>query len=73
MIMSGKKDATLRQVRLVDIHSTRFYDIEYTHDDAPANVRGARIGAESAYANPRPGDLISVSYLMNVVTDISQR
>ena len=35
MMLSGTKPATLRQVQLVDIHGTRFYDIAYTLDDAP--------------------------------------
>ena len=73
MIMGGSKPATLRAVRLVDIHGTRFYDIEYTHDDAPDAPRSARVGPESAYAGPQPGDLILVSYLMNVVTGIARR
>jgi hypothetical protein len=73
MIISGKKDATLRQVQLVDIHGTRFYDVEYTHDDAPSELRRARIGVESAYDDPQPGDIISVSYLMNVPTGITRR
>ena len=73
MIMSGTKDATLRTVRLIDIHGTRFYDLEYTHDDAPDNVRAARVGLESAYADPQPGDQIRVSYLMNVVTALARR
>ena len=73
MIMSGTKDATLRTVRLIDIHGTRFYDLEYTHDDAPDNVRAARVGLESAYADPQPGDQMRVSYLMNVVTALARR
>lgn len=73
MIMSGKKDATLRESRLVDIHGTRFYDIAYTHDDAPGQVRTARIGVDDAYPDPRPGDSIVVAYLMNVVTGIARR
>ena len=73
MIMSGKKDATLRQVRMIDIHGTRFYDLEYSHDDAPGQVRSARIGVESAYEDPRPADLVAVSYLMNVATGITRR
>lgn len=73
MIMSGKKDATLRQVRLIDIHGTRFYDIEYTHDEAPDQIRSARIGVESAYDDPRPGDAVAIGYLMNVVTNIAPR
>jgi len=59
MIMSGTKDATLRTVRLIDIHGTRFYDIEYTHDEAPDQIRSARIGVESAYDDPRPGDAVA--------------
>ena len=73
MIMSGTKDATLQTVRLIDIHGTLFYDIEYSHDDEPGLPRAARVGLESAYAEPRPGDRIRVSYLMNVVTALARR
>jgi hypothetical protein len=73
MIMSGTKDATLRAVRLIDIHGTRFYDLEYTHDDTPSQLRATRIGVESAYTDPQPGDQVSVSYLMNVVTGLARR
>jgi hypothetical protein len=73
MIMSGKKAATLREVRLIDIHGTRFYDIAYTHDDTPGQQRSTRVGAESVYDNPQPSDPIEVSYLMNVVTSVMRR
>lgn len=72
MIMSGSKDATIQQVQLVDIHGTRFYDIAYTHNEAPQAPRTARVGTESIYANPKPGDSIRVSYLMNVVTNVER-
>ncbi len=73
MIMSGKYDATLQELRIIDIHGTRFYDVVYVHDDTPAKIRSARIGVEDAYPNPQAGDPISVSYLMNVVTGIARR
>ena len=73
MIFAGKQAATLHAVRLVDIHGTRFYDIEYAHDDAPGALRSARIGTESAYEHPQAGDRVEVSYLMNVVTAIARR
>ena len=73
MIFAGKQAATLHAVRLVDIHGTRFYDIEYAHNDAPGALRSARIGTESAYENPQAGDRVEVSYLMNVVTAIARR
>ena len=73
MIMSGSKTARLLDVRLVDIHGTRFYDVTYAHDDAPNERRSARIGVESAYSNPQAGDNVLVSYIMNVVSGIQQR
>ena len=73
MIMSGKKDAVLHQVNLIDIHGTRFYDITFSHTDTPDQPHRARIGVEDAYPDPRPGDAISVTYLMNVVTGIARR
>lgn len=73
MMLSGTKPATLRQVQLVDIHGTRFYDIAYTLDDAPEQAQAARIGIEDAYAHPQPGDAIGVQYLMNVVVGITRR
>jgi hypothetical protein len=71
MFLSGKKAATLRMVRLIDIHGTRFYDIEYTHDDSPEQLRAARVGLESVYDAPRTGDKVTVTYLMNVVTNVA--
>lgn len=73
MIMSGTKNATLRDVRLVDIHGTRFYDLAFTHDDAPAQPRSARLGIEDAYAEPQPGDAITVRYLMNIPVGVTRR
>lgn len=73
MIMSGSKDATIRQVQAVSIHGTRFYDIAYVHDEAPEAVRTARVGIESAYPDPQAGDNVRISYLMNVVTEIARR
>lgn len=73
MMMQGTKSATLRQVQLVDIHGTRFYDIGYSLDETPEQLLSARIGVEDAYADPQPGDAINVRFLMNVVVGITQR
>lgn len=73
MFISGAKSAILRQVQLVDIHGTRFYDITFSHSDTPDQIRRARIGVEDAYHEPAPGDTISVQYVMNVVTAIVRR
>lgn len=72
-MLSGTKDAILHRVQLVDIHGTRFYDLTFSHADAPEQIRRARIGVEDAYPDPAAGDMIRVSYLMNVVTGILRR
>lgn len=71
MIVSGTREAVLHQVQAVSIHGTILYDLVYTHRDE-TQARNARLGAESVYAEPRPGDAIRVSYLMNVATLIAR-
>lgn len=72
MIMSGSRDAVLNEVQRVDIHGTIFYDLIYTHaGETPP--RRARVGQESIYAGPRPGDAVRISYLMNVAIAVERR
>lgn len=72
MIMSGSREAVLQAVQGVDIHGTILYDLVYLHvgEEQP---RRARLGAEAVYADPRPGDAVRVSYLMNVATGVERR
>lgn len=72
MIVSGSRDAIVQAIQSVNIHGTILYDIVYRHGDE-AQPRQARLGAESVYTNPRPGDAVRVSYLMNVATAITLR
>lgn len=72
MIMSGARDAVIDAVQPVSIHGTVLYDLVYTHA-GEAQPRRARLGAESVYADPRPGDAVRVSYLMNVATAVERR
>jgi hypothetical protein len=73
MLMNATKAATLQQVQLVDIHGTRLYDLIYSHDEEPDVPRRARLGPEALYADPQPGDEVSVRYLMGVVTAVERR
>jgi hypothetical protein len=73
MIMSGSKDATIQEIQPVSIHGTEFYDVVFAHDDEPGQLRRARVGAEAIYAQPQAGDNVSVSYLMNIPTNIARR
>jgi hypothetical protein len=72
MIVSGSRDAVLHEVQAVSIHGTILYDLVYLHD-GESQPRRARLGAESVYAEPRPGDAIRVSYMMNVATTVVRR
>lgn len=65
MPMRGSRAARLHQVRLVDSYGARFWQITYTHDEAPEERRTARIGIESVYDDPQPGDRVLVSYIHN--------
>jgi hypothetical protein len=69
--MSGSREAVIDGVQMVDIHGTRFYDLAYTHT-GETQQRRARVGQESVYAGPRPGDMVLVSYLMNVATGVER-
>lgn len=71
MIMSGAKEAQLLEVRFLDVHGTIYCDLVYAHagDQQP---RQARIGKEDVYADPQPGDLVKVRYVMNVVTGVER-
>jgi hypothetical protein len=73
MILSGSKDATLRQVQLVSLHGTEFFDIVFSHDDAPEQALRTRVGREAIYASPQVGDLVTIAYLMNIPTNIARR
>jgi hypothetical protein len=73
MIMSGSKNATIQEVQRVSLHGTEFYDVVFCHDDEPGQLRRTRVGTEAIYAQPQAGDPVSVSYLMNVPTNIARR
>lgn len=69
MFLNGLHEAQLVQLRLLDIHGTYYYDIAFTHT-GETQLRRARIGKEDIYPNPEPGELVRVSYVMNVVTGV---
>lgn len=72
MILSGTREAVLLSVQRIDIHCTIFYDVTFHHSGETQPIR-ARIGAESVYPNPQPGDQVLVSYVVGVVTNITPR
>ena len=70
-MLFGPKLGTIISVQPVDIHGTRMLDIIYKLD-GETDARSARMGVESLYGEPQPGDRVRVHLLMNVVTRIER-
>ena len=59
----GNKYARLIQAHLVDAYGQQFWDIVYMLQDSPGEPRTGRIGFESSYDDPRPGDWVIISFI----------
>lgn len=70
--MLGKQRGTLMNVQQVDIHGTQFWDITYSLENSPQQMQRGRIGTESAYDNPTPGDRVALHQLLGVLTKIEK-
>lgn len=70
--MLGKQKGTLLNVQQVDIHGARFWDISYSIESAPQQMQRGRIGTESAYDNPAPGDKVTLHQVLGVLTKIEK-
>jgi hypothetical protein len=71
--MLGKQAGTLLEVRLVDLHGSRFYDVVYALETSPQTPRVSRIGVESVYAEPQSGDKVLLHLVLGQVTRIEKR
>ncbi len=70
MPQRGSRRARLHSARLIDSYGTRYWEVTFSHDEAPEEVRKAFLGMSSVYDDPRPGDNIIVTYSTNKVTSI---
>jgi hypothetical protein len=70
--MFGSQPGVLHAAQLVDIHGARFWDLTYELDSAPGQRKTGRIGVESAYENPQPGDRVLLHLVMGVLTKIEE-
>lgn len=70
--MFGRQNAKLVNVREVDIHGAKFFDLSFALDAAPDQLKTSRIGQESVYANPQPGDAIMVHLVMGQATRVDK-
>ncbi len=70
MPQRGSRRARLHSARLIDSYGTRYWEVTYSHDEAPDEVRKTFLDVASVYDDPRPGDNIIVTYSTNKVTSI---
>jgi hypothetical protein len=55
---------------MIDSYGSRTWIISYSIEESPGEVRHARIGMESMYENPEPGDNIIVTYINDKPTAV---
>jgi len=72
-VLFSRKEAVLQDLRAIEIHGARFYDLLFTPTEPPgAPPESARIGAEMIYASPRAGDHVMIEKIANVVTRVDK-
>jgi hypothetical protein len=72
-VLFSRKEALLQDLRAIEIHGSRFYDLLFTPTEPPgAPAESARIGAEMIYASPRAGDHVMIEKIANVVTRVDK-
>jgi hypothetical protein len=72
-VLFFRKEAILRDLRAIEIHGARFYDILFSFTETPDTLpESGRIGAEMIYAHPRAGDHVMIEQVANVVTRVEK-
>ena len=68
----GKQTGKLVGVQLVNIHGARFWDLTFVLDASPGQNRFSRLGTESVYDNPQPGDAVRLSLVLGQLTRVER-
>jgi len=68
----AKSSGKMTHVQLVDIHGARFFDLRFVLDGSPERERASRIGAESVYPDPEPGDRAVFDLLLGQLTNVEK-
>jgi hypothetical protein len=67
----GPQSATVLAVQAVSMHGEPFYDVLF-QVDGESQTRSARLGLETLYGVPAPGDRVRVRFVMDTVTRIER-
>ena len=72
LLLPQTRTGTLQAVRLVDIHGDRYVDLAVSLDDAGAAPVTGRVSAMECPPDLTPGERVSVSFTMGVMTRVSR-
>ena len=73
-MLKGSRDAVLHRIQPISIHGQLSYDVHYRfEDEADGQMRVARIGPEALSPGLQAGDLVSLDFIVGVVTAIAKR
>lgn len=61
----------LEGLQAYEIHGTRYYRVFYSHEDDPDQILECRVPFDALYAGAKPGQAITLTYLLRTVMAIS--
>lgn len=61
----------LEGLQAYEIHGTRYYRVFYSHADEPDQILECRLPSDALYAGAKPGQAITLTYLLKTVMAIS--
>lgn len=64
---------TLEGLQPYIIHDTRYYRVFYSHQETPGAIRQCQLPFDALYPDAKPGDPITITYLLKTVMGIARR
>ena len=72
LLLPQTRTGTVQSARLVDIHGDRYVDVAVLLDDAGAATVTGRVTAMECPLDLTPGERVSVSFTMGVITRVTR-
>lgn len=70
LLLPQTRAAVVVSMRAIEIHGDRYVDLELTLEDYGSAPVHGRVGATECPADLAPGDRVSVSFTMGVITRV---
>jgi hypothetical protein len=72
-VLKGTRRAVIKRIQPISIHGQISLDITFVdHEDPEEEIRHARVGDESVPSNLAAGDVVTLHYVMGVVTRVTR-